>query len=205
MSSSVELDNDGEFINTTDASKCGDDRVVNEQIQLNDLNFIAVLSQGRYGKVLLAESKKNSNDVFAVKAFKKKEIIQNAIVKNVAFEKHVMQLCVNCPILPALHLSCQTAERLFFVMDFVNGGKLSVHLQNDGIFDERRTAFYAAEIALALQFLHRHAIIYCNLKLSNVLLDTKGHCKLIGFRSSKVSDLQKLSNLMSISFFTLQR
>ena len=53
-----------------------------------------------------------------------------------------------------------TQERLFFVMEYINGGDLMFQIQRARKFDEDRARFYSAEIVLALLFLHSRGIIY---------------------------------------------
>jgi protein kinase A len=45
--------------------------------------------------------------------------------------------------------------------------------------------FYAAEVALALEYLHSHSIIYRDLKPENLLLDRHGHLKITDFGFAK--------------------
>lgn len=44
--------------------------------------------------------------------------------------------------------------RLFFVIEFVNGGDLMFHMQRQRRLPEDHARFYAAEISLALNYLH---------------------------------------------------
>jgi len=64
------------------------------------------------------------------------------------------------PFLVKLHYSFQTTDRLYFVMDYVNGGELFYHLQREKTFPPDRVHFYASEIVLGLEYLHKEGVIY---------------------------------------------
>lgn len=90
-----------------------------------------------------------------------------------------------------MHYAFQTPERLYYVLDFVNGGDLFFHIKKKIHLSEKEAKAYGAEILLALEYLHSKNIIYRDLKPENILLDHTGHCKLTDFGLSReVKDLE---------------
>ncbi|CAB1329427.1 unnamed protein product [Coregonus sp. 'balchen'] len=96
-------------------------------------------------------------------------------------ERNVLLKSLKHPFLVGLHYSFQTAEKLYFVLDYVNGGEIFFHLQRDRCFLEPRARFYAAEVASAIGYLHSLNIVYRDLKPENILLDSQGHVVLTDF------------------------
>lgn len=166
------------------------------KISIEDFDLTRILGVGTFSKVYLAKLK-SSGQEFAIKVLKKTNQTVGSDPESVFTEMRVLNLGRRHPFLTIVHCCFQSRERLFFVMEHVVGKNLS-HYIMEGKFTEDRTRFHAAEIALALIFLHNNGVVYRDLKSDNVILDGSGHCKLLDFGMSK--ELNKLPDQKTRTF-----
>uniref|UniRef100_A0A8C7F5X2 Serine/threonine-protein kinase Sgk1 n=1 Tax=Oncorhynchus kisutch TaxID=8019 RepID=A0A8C7F5X2_ONCKI len=165
--------------NFSDASEDEDDKVGDDRTP-TDFDFLKVIGKGSFGKVLLAKRKLDGK-YYAIKVLQKRVILNRREQKHIMAERNVLLKNVKHPFLVGLHYSFQTTDKLYFVLDFVNGGELFFHLQKERTFPEPRAKFYIAEMASALGYLHSLNIVYRDLKPENILLDFEGHIVLTDF------------------------
>uniref|UniRef100_A0A3P8TNH7 protein kinase C n=1 Tax=Amphiprion percula TaxID=161767 RepID=A0A3P8TNH7_AMPPE len=156
-------------------------RATRGPLSLQDFNLIAVLGRGHFGKVLLSEYKRTGS-LYAIKALKKGDIVARDEVESLMCEKRIFETVNGShhPFLVNLFACFQTPEHVCFVMEYTAGGDLMMHIHAD-VFAEPRAVFYSACVVLGLQFLHDHKIVYRDLKLDNLLLDTEGFVKIADF------------------------
>ncbi|XP_043283406.1 ribosomal protein S6 kinase beta-1-like [Venturia canescens] len=148
-----------------------------------DFELCKVIGKGGYGKVFQVR-KVTGNDagtIFAMKVLRKASIIRNQ--KDTAHtkaERNILE-AVKHPFIVDLMYAFQTGGKLYLILEYMCGGELFRHLNDEGIFLEETACFYLSEIILALQHLHLQGIIYRDLKPENILLDAEGHIKLTDF------------------------
>ncbi|KAK3390736.1 hypothetical protein B0H63DRAFT_122313 [Podospora didyma] len=111
------------------------------RIGLDNFNFLAVLGKGNFGKVMLAETK-GSRKLYAIKVLKKEFIIENDEVESIRSEKRVFLVAnrERHPFLTNLHACFQTETRVYFVMEYISGGDLMLHIQR-GQFGTKRAQY----------------------------------------------------------------
>lgn len=117
--------------------------------------------------------KKDDGQIYAMKVLRKEAIIARKQVDHTRAEKAILQK-IEHPFIVKLNYAFQTEDKLYMVLDFVNGGELFFHLKKEGKFSEERVRLYSAEIALALHHLHSRDIVYRDLKPENILIDSDG-------------------------------
>lgn len=120
-----------------------------------------------------------------MKSVKKEILIRTDQVQGIKVEREILEK-FDHPFIMGLQFAFQDHERLYLIMEFVNGGELFYHLkQVKKGFTEDRARFYAAEIVLALAYLHEMGVVYRDLKPENILIDSEGHVRLTDFGLSK--------------------
>ncbi|XP_024081668.1 serine/threonine-protein kinase N isoform X1 [Cimex lectularius] len=150
-------------------------------ISMDNFKLLSVLGRGHFGKVILSQYR-NTGEYFAIKALKKGDIIARDEVESLLSEKRIFEVAntMRHPFLVNLFACFQTEAHVCFVMEYAAGGDLMMHIHAD-VFSEPRAVFYAACVVLGLQYLHESNIIYRDLKLDNLLLDTEGYVKIADF------------------------
>lgn len=178
MTSNVRISTTSSVIETIERSNS---RPQSGEMSMMSFKLLSVLGRGHFGKVILAQYKP-TGEYFAIKALKKGDIIVRDEVDSLLSEKRIFEVAnaIRHPFLVNLFACFQTDAHVCFVMEYAAGGDLMMHIHAD-VFSEPRAVFYAACVVLGLQYLHENNIIYRDLKLDNLLLDTEGYVKIADF------------------------
>jgi len=155
-----------------------------KKVTKDDFELMTVIGRGSFGKVMQVK-KKGTEDIYAMKVMRKEAIIQKNQVTHTKDEKAILQQ-ISHPFIVKLHYAFQTKDKLYMILDYINGGELFYHLEKEGKFNVDRVRIYAAEIASAMAHLHSLGIVYRDLKPENILLDSSGHIVITDFGLSKV-------------------
>ncbi|KAA8549531.1 hypothetical protein F0562_001451 [Nyssa sinensis] len=152
-----------------------------EQIGLKHFKPIKPLGSGDTGSVHLVELR-GTGEYYAMKAMDKGVMLNRNKVHRACAEREILDM-LDHPFLPALYASFQTKTHICLITDYCPGGELFLLLDRQPmkVLKEDAVRFYAAEVVVALEYLHCQGIIYRDLKPENVLLQSNGHVSLTDF------------------------
>ncbi|KAL4189474.1 hypothetical protein AMTRI_Chr08g165560 [Amborella trichopoda] len=152
-----------------------------EEIGLKHFRPVKPLGTGDTGSVHLVELC-GTGEFFALKAMDKNVMLNRNKVHRACAERQILDL-LDHPFLPALYASFQTKTHICLITDYCPGGELFLLLDRQPmkVLKEDAVRFYAAEVVVALEYLHCQGIIYRDLKPENVLLQGNGHVSLTDF------------------------
>ncbi|XP_044492398.1 serine/threonine-protein kinase OXI1-like [Mangifera indica] len=109
--------------------------------------------------------------------------------KRFTFEQQVLQ-SFDHPLLPRLRGVLSTDKIIGYAIDYCPGRDMNSlrKKQTEKMFSDDTIRFYAAEMVLALEYLHSQGIAYRDLKPENIMIQENGHIMLVDFDlSTKLS------------------
>lgn len=151
------------------------------KLKLMHFRRVKQLGAGDVGLVDLVQLQ-GTEFKFAMKTLDKYEMQERNKVQRVLTEASILER-VDHPFLATLYCSIQTDTHLHFVMEYCDGGELYglLNATQKKRLKESHVRVYAAEVLLALQYLHLLGYVYRDLKPENILLHGSGHVLLTDF------------------------
>lgn len=148
---------------------------------MSHFRLLKRLGCGDIGSVYLSELS-GTRCYFAMKVMDKASLASRKKLTRAQTEREILQL-LDHPFLPTLYTHFETDRFSCLVMEFCPGGDLHTLRQRQPgkHFSEYAARFYAAEVLLALEYLHMLGVVYRDLKPENVLVRDDGHIMLSDF------------------------
>lgn len=158
------------------------------KMSADDFETLRCLGKGAYGTVVLVKQRATGK-LFAQKQFKKASlVVHKKLIEQTKTERQILESVNKHPFVVNLYYAFQDQEKLYLILEYGQGGELFTHLTTERMFSETKSAFYLAEMVLALSHLHDQlGVVYRDLKPENILLDAEGHLLLTDFGLSKVA------------------
>ncbi|KAI3444797.1 hypothetical protein Pfo_001462 [Paulownia fortunei] len=148
---------------------------------MSHFRLLKRLGCGDIGSVYLSELS-STQCFFAMKVMDKASLASRKKLTRAQTEREILQL-LDHPFLPTLYTHFETDRFSCLVMEYCPGGDLHTLRQRQPgkHFSEYAARFYAAEVLLALEYLHMLGVVYRDLKPENVLVRDDGHIMLSDF------------------------
>lgn len=165
-------------------------------LSLKRYEVLKQLGEGSYGSVRMIRERA-ANQLYALKYIDKRH---SAHVLQTILQERNMLGRVRHPFISNLHYAFQDDRFFFLVLDLGDSGDLRRHLTRF-TFSEQTVRFWIAELACAVEYLHRNYIVHRDIKPENILLSSSGHVKLADFNVAiKISVSQPLIKGVSGTF-----
>jgi len=145
----------------------------------DDFQEICELGSGAFGTVHLVREKMEGG-IFALKQMSKSRY-KRKNYRDRAYAERDLLGQARTRWFVELFATFQDSDHVFMLMEFVQGGELFKYLQDKNRFTPEETAFYMAELLLALDCVHKHGFVHRDVKPDNIMLTASGHMKLLDF------------------------
>ncbi|KAG5474412.1 hypothetical protein LSCM1_03194 [Leishmania martiniquensis] len=149
-------------------------------VDFHDFRLLTVIGRGTFGKVLKVQMRA-TQQVYAMKIMNKATVYRRCMTSYMKEEKAILTSIRPHPYIVRCHYAFQTEYYLVFVIDYLPGGELYDYIYPTLSLSPEAARIYAAELVLALEYLHRQDVVHRDLKPENVVLAADGHICLTDF------------------------
>lgn len=157
-------------------NECTEER----RYSLSDFTVLDTLGIGTFGRVRLVRHIRD-DAYYALKIVNKKQVLG----KEQSEREGQILWMVSHPFIVVLHARFRDELRMYMLMEPILGGEVFQLLRKNKILPNNQAMYYAAEVTIALEYLHSLNVIYRGLKPENILLSCDGNVKLVDFGFAK--------------------
>ena len=159
-----------------------------EKAVLDNFKIIKILGRGEYGKVFLVRFN-NTTKYYAMKSIKKSNLGDVNEINSLLIKKQIIQK-LNFEFLIGCCACFQTDERIYFIMNLIEGENFSDYLLNNKSTEESQIKFFGAIIGLTLEYLHKNGITYRNLEPNDIIIQKDGYLKISDIKINTLFNLK---------------
>ena len=164
-----------------------------EKATIENFKIIKILGRGEYGKIFLVRFN-NTKQYYAMKSIKKEYLVDKNEITTILVKKQIIQN-LKFQFLIGCKACFQTDERIYFIMDLIEGESFSEYLLNNKSTEENQIKFFGAMIGLTLEYLHKNGITYRNLSPNDIIIQKDGYLKISDIKTNTLFNLK--SNLLA--------
>ncbi|CAN6459290.1 unnamed protein product [Victoria cruziana] len=152
-----------------------------------------LLGHGTFAKVYHSRNVVTGKNV-AIKVVGKEKILKAGMMEQIKREISVMKM-VKHPNIVELHEVMATKTKIYFAMEYVNGGELFSKVAKGRLKEDAARAYFQQLIS-AIDFCHSRGVYHRDLKPENLLLDEDGNLKVTDFGLSALSEHMQPDGLL---------
>jgi len=158
-------------------------RKAEARMKFSELEVGQLIGHGQFSACHLVRHKL-TGAFYALKQTHKAVIVKLNQVERVKNERWVLEKGES-PFLVKIVRSYKDRHSLYMLLELVNGGEIFDLLLKHKRISIPAAVFYAACVVLALEAMHKHNIVYRDLKPENLMLDSEGYIRIVDFGFAK--------------------
>ena len=142
-----------------------------------EFHLLKELEMGQFGKAVLVQHKKNKTN-YVMKMLDKDKILKSGYLEILLRQKRILH-AATFPFICNLAHHFKDVEKVYMLYEYRNKSDATFsRLVRFEKCSEKLCRFYAAQIVLALEYLHHVGILYRDLIHHNILVDGKGYIRI---------------------------